>query len=189
MSKNRERLLLAVIKDKLDINGKLVLHFSPEKNLFRYLAQHASVTSVDTMPGFYRNIDPNISFADATALRFRDKSFDLVIANHILEHIPDDGKAIREIYRVLRPGGIAILQVPFSASILSTIEDPGISDPERQEELFGQKDHVRIYGLRDYINRVERGGFESVVLSPSALLQYEQFAIQEQEYVFMFHKR
>ena len=189
MSKNRERLLLAVMQDRVDTGGKQILHFSPERNLYDYLKNKAIVTTVDSTPGFYKNIDPKISYADATGLLFESQSFDLVIANHILEHIPDDIKAISEIYRVLKPGSTAILQVPFSASIPTTIEDPYINNPEKQEELFGQKDHVRIYGLNNYISRVESVGFQNAVLPPCRLEKYQNFAIQENEYVFMFIKR
>jgi SAM-dependent methyltransferase len=188
MSKNRERLLLAVLKERVEISGKRILHFSPEKNLFEYLKKIATVITVDTMPGFYANIDPRILYADATCLPFEDASFDLVVANHILEHIPEDIKAMKEIYRVLKPGATAILQVPFSASIPGTIEDPFINDPARQEKLFGQRDHVRIYSLADYIARIESAGFQNAVLIPSQLEQYQNFAIQKDEHVFLFIK-
>ncbi|HTE23387.1 class I SAM-dependent methyltransferase [Flavitalea sp.] len=189
MSKNRERLLLCILKDRIDIRGKKILQFSPEKNLFEYLKKEAEVTTVDTMPGYYTNIDSQIAFADATCLPFQDATFDIVMANHILEHIPQDIKAIREIYRVLKPRAVAILQVPFSASISTTIEDPAINDPVKQEELFGQKDHVRVYALNDYLRRIESAGFQNEALSPSHLKQYQNFAIQKEEYVFLCHKR
>ena len=97
--------------------------------------------------------------ADATALPYADARFDLVIANHVLEHIEDDWAALAEIRRVLRPGGSAILQVPVAQRLAVTREDPSIRDEEEREDAFGQWDHVRLYGL-DYPQRLEKAGFE-----------------------------
>jgi SAM-dependent methyltransferase len=185
LSKNRERLLKAVIAEYLPIAGKKVLHFSPERNLYRWLSQQAVVTTVDLTPGFYRDIDPQITFADATQLSFPDNSFDVVVANHILEHIPDDKKAMREIYRVLRHEGVAILQVPYSETLTTTIEEPDVADPDRQAALFGQKDHVRIYALRDYVKRLEAAGFRVHLLDPLVLSAFRRYAIQENETVVL----
>ncbi len=188
LSKNRERLLKAVIAGYLPVAGKKILHFSPERNLYRWLRELAAVTTVDLAPGFYRDIDPQIAFADATNLSFADSSFDMVIANHILEHIPDDRKAMREIYRVLGPEGVAILQVPYSETLAATIEEPDISDPDRQAMLFGQKDHVRIYSLRDYVQRLEAVGFGVRLLDPGTLSVFRAYAIQEDETVILCYK-
>ena len=188
MSKNRERLLLAVIEDQLDINGKKVLHFSPEQKLYDRIKIKAQVTTVDIAPDFYRNIDRNIKQADATKLAFADGRFEMIIANHILEHIPDDMQALREMLRVLQPGGLAILQVPYSNTLLHTIEDVTISDPEKQERLYGQKDHVRIYALHDYLQRLLLAGFSVRRLTGDALAAYRKYAIQENEDVFLCYK-
>ena len=188
LSKNRERLLKAVIAEHLPIKEKTILHFSPERNLYHWLTQQALIKTVDIAPGFYRDIDPQISFADATSLSFADNSFDAVIANHILEHIPDDKKAMREIFRVLRPQGIAILQVPYSETLTTTIEEPDIADPDRQAALFGQKDHVRIYALSDYVKRLEAAGFRVRLLGPKTLSAFRTYAIQENETVILCHK-
>ena len=188
LSKNRERLLKAVIAEYLPVKEKKILHFSPERNLCHWLSQQALIKTVDIAPGFYRDIDPQITFADATNLSFADNSFDIVIANHILEHIPDDKKAMREIYRVLHPQGVAILQVPYSETLTTTIEEPGIADPDRQASRFGQKDHVRIYALRDYLQRLEAAGFRVRLLDPETLSVFRPFAIQENETVILCHK-
>ena len=188
LSKNRERLLKAVIAEYLPVTGKNILHFSPERNLHRWLRQQAPVTTVDLAPGFYRDIDSQITFADATNLSFPDNSFDIVIANHILEHIPDDKKAMREIYRVLRPQGVAILQVPYSETLSTTIEEPDVADPHRQAARFGQKDHVRIYALRDYVQRLEAAGFGVRLLDPKTLAVFRTYAIQENETVILYHR-
>ena len=121
MSKNRERLVLAVLQHTLTIDNKKILHFSPEKNLYNYLATKANVTTVDIVPGFYKKIDGTITYADATNLHFENTSFDMIIANHILEHIPEDLTAMKEMNRVLKTGGMAILQVPYSEKLVATI--------------------------------------------------------------------
>jgi SAM-dependent methyltransferase len=189
-SKNRERLIRAVIEKYLEpIGEKKILHFSPEKNLYRFLNAIADVSTVDIAPGFYRNIDAAITYADATRLAWEDKTVDLVIANHILEHIPEDQIAMKEICRVLKNDGVAILQVPYSPTLPHTIEDPFIDDPARQAALYGQKDHVRIYALKDYIHRLEQAGFRVRVLTPEDLSPFLIHAIQPGEAVFLGYKK
>ena len=87
---------------------------------------------------------------DITNIKYEDNSFDVIICNHVLEHIPDDRKAMSELYRVLKPGGWAILQVPISLLLNKTYEDPTVTTPEEREKVFGQSDHVRIYA-KDYV--------------------------------------
>jgi ubiquinone/menaquinone biosynthesis C-methylase UbiE len=91
-------------------------------------------------------------------MEFEDESFDLIICNHVLEHIEDDRKALREIYRVLKNNGISILQVPININREKTFEDPKITSISEREKHFGQYDHVREYGI-DYKSRIEEVGF------------------------------
>lgn len=180
LSTARERLVIAVL-GKMNLQGKKILHLSPEKNVFLFLTGKAEVITADLAPGFYKNIDKHILQADATKLSFPDNRFDIVIGNHILEHIPDDLAAMREIFRVLKPGGTAVLQVPFSITIAATLEDPFINHPEKQAQLFGQKDHVRIYHLSDYISRLKQTGFSVEYIRHESLQEFHQFAIQPGE--------
>lgn len=189
LSKNRERLVKDVIDHYLSIKNKEVLHFSPEKNLHNYLKPLAGITSVDITPGFYKDIDSAVQYADATALRFASESFDVIIANHILEHIPNDQAAMKELFRVLRKNGVAILQAPWSLTLPATIENPSIADPAMQAKLYGQKDHVRIYTLNDYVNRLSAAGFDVKVISPGELGRFRQHAIQDGEPVVLGYKR
>ena len=188
MCKNRDRLILAVIQNFINFRKKEILHFSPERHLYNFLKDKAKVTTVDIMPGFYKNIDSGIRYADATSLNYADNMFDVIIANHILEHIPQDIKAMKELQRVLKNDGVAILQVPYSKKLEATIEEPFIKDPAKQELLFGQKDHVRIYAFEDYTKRLEMAGFKVKVLAPESLRQFERNAIQEGESVFLCYK-
>jgi SAM-dependent methyltransferase len=95
---------------------------------------------------------------DVTALEFYDATFHAVICSHVLEHVPDDGAALRELRRVLRPDGWAVLQSPVDASRAQTYEDPSVQDPAARAAAFNQADHVRIYG-RDYRDRLAAAGF------------------------------
>ncbi|MBS1660270.1 MAG: methyltransferase domain-containing protein [Bacteroidetes bacterium] len=188
LSKNRERLIKCVLQQYASIKEKKILQFSPEPHLHRFLKETAFVTTADITPGFYRHIDPNIQQADATRLPYPDESYDILIANHILEHIPEDTTAMRELFRVLNKKGLAILQVPYSEKIIKTIEEPNIDDPVRQAALFGQKDHVRIYAKEDYIKRLQQAGFNVRILSPETLAPFRIHAIQENESVFLCDK-
>ncbi len=182
-------LVKAVLQTYLSIDGKKILHFSPEKHLFRFINKTAHVTTVDITPGFYRNIDNSIRYADATNLPFAAGSFDILIANHILEHIPEDIKAMKEMFRVLDANGLAILQVPYSETLPAILEDPNINDPARQAALYGQKDHVRIYTKAGYIQCLRQAGFHVNILTPEVLAPFRIHAIQENESVFLCSKR
>jgi SAM-dependent methyltransferase len=181
LSTARERLIIALLKEGVKIFEKKILHFSPEKNIYNFLKISNEVITADIDPMFYKPVDKGIKNEDATHLSFADNSFDVVIGNHILEHIPNDTKAMEEIYRVLKPAGRAILQVPYSEKNSITIEEPGINEPEKQSALFGQKDHVRIYSLNDYINRLKQAGFYVDVIPYTSLQGYYKFAIQNKE--------
>ena len=99
--------------------------------------------------------------ADICNLPFDDNTYDLILCNHVLEHIPDDTKAMQELYRVLKPGGMGIFQVPYDTSRATTYSDDTITDPIVRAQIFGQYDHVRIYG-RDYFDKLRSIGFRVV---------------------------
>src|SRR5262245_38860094 len=111
----------------------------------------------DLEPGLYPWA-PRIQRIDLTALPYPDADFDVVIANHVLEHVADESRALAEIRRVVRPGGWAMLSVPIAQKLDRTREDPSVVAPEARERLFGQSDHLRLYG-RDYPQRLARAGF------------------------------
>ena len=115
--------------------------------------------------------------ADILDLPFEDELFDFVLCNHVLEHIEDDAKAMSELFRVLKPGGIGIFQIPQDLSLDQTFEDSNITSPEERAAHFGQYDHVRIYG-KDYFDRLRKVGFKvdeidySAQLSPDLVEKY-----------------
>ena len=130
-----------------------MLHLAPEKNLRRVLQRCENIQYVSADLAPYASVRTDIN-----ALCFGDESFDVVICNHVLEHIPDDCRAMREIIRVLKSGGWAILQVPIAASRIATVDGPPACSPSERLRLFGQDNHVRLYG-RDYARRLEAAGF------------------------------
>ncbi len=179
LSTARERLVLAWLH-QWNISGWKVLHFSPEKPVSNFLQKHCNLITADLEPGFYKNIDRSIKKENALTLSFSNDSFDLLVANHILEHIPDDRTAIREFFRVLKPGARAILQVPYTNEN-PTIESSTIPDPKTASRLYGQKDHARIYNLRDYVTRLKETGFSIEVVQYNEMKHLHHFAIQENE--------
>ncbi len=128
--------------------------------------------------------------ADVLDLPFESESFDLVIASHVLEHVADDRKAVAEIRRVLKIGGQAVLQTPFSATLAHTWEDGGVDTPAARTEAYGQDDHVRLYG-RDIFERIGAGGLASRISSHDELLadfEGERFGINTAEPFFLFQR-
>ncbi len=111
----------------------------------------------------YITTDLNSPIADVQAdicdLPFSNDEFDFIICNHVLEHIPDDKKAMQELYRILKTEGTAILQVPLKTDLKTTFEDDSITDPKERARIFGQYDHVRIYGM-DYFTKLKTTGFK-----------------------------
>ena len=132
-----------------------LLHIAPEKNLQKVIK---ASTKINYISG---DLNPLVADRkiDITDINFENDYFDFIICNHVLEHIVDDRKAMRELFRVLRPEGFDILQVPISKKAKETFEDFSITSPEERERYFGQKDHVRIYG-KDYKERLESIGFK-----------------------------
>ena len=116
--------------------------------------------------------DPRVMVKmDITNIQYPDETFDVIYCSHVLEHVPDDKKAMCEFYRVLKSDGWAILLVPVTAK--ETFEDPAITDPAERLRLFGQKDHVRVYGP-DYADRLAEAGFKVDISTPSDFLTAEQ---------------
>ena len=126
----------------------------------------------------------------ATDIGFPDEDFDVVICSHVLEHIREDRKAMKEIFRVLRPGGFAVLQVPLALDLEETQEDPSIVDEKERFEAYGQKDHLRMYGM-DYPQRLEGVGFRVVFENPFEgqwLPDLDRFCLDEAEDVIVAFK-
>ncbi len=164
-STDRERLVYTYLKQGLDIFNKpqtRVLHIAPEMIIANQFVAHGFKNYI--CGDFYaegQHADYSKDFVkhmDVQNLPFADNSFDLIICNHVLEHVYDEKKAIQELFRVLAEGGLAILQVPISLTLEKTISDTTITDGAILEEKFGQKDHIRLFGM-DYKHILESQGF------------------------------
>ena len=167
-----------------------MLHFSPERTLYTYLRNKRPkiYTFTDIDPSQYLFAKKHMQQGDIRALHFADHSFDLVVCNHVLEHVVEDEKAMQEIFRILKPGGRAILQVPVSYVLAKTKEDASVVGPDNREREFGQDDHVRIYTHDDYIARLKKAGFsvnESFRPTPEEM---EGMAMDPRERLFVATK-
>lgn len=156
LSLERHRLLWLYLKNETDFftaKHKL-LHFAPEQAFYKRFRQMKNLE--------YTTTDLYSPLADVKAdirnLPFEDNSYDVIFCNHVLEHIPDDTKAMQELYRVMKPGGWGIFQIPQDLKREKTFEDDSITDRKQRAEIFGQYDHVRVYG-RDYFDKLRSIGF------------------------------
>jgi predicted SAM-dependent methyltransferase len=131
-----------------------VLHFAPEQEFYKRFKKQSNIE--------YTTTDLFSPLADVKAdicnLPFEDNSYDVIFCNHVLEHIPDDTKAMQELYRVLKLGGMGIFQIPQDYSRATTFADDSITDSKERAKIFGQYDHVRVYGL-DYFDKLRSIGF------------------------------
>lgn len=166
---------------------KKILHFAPEKRLAKRLIaeQPGSYVRCDLYP---QSVD--VIRMDMLAMDVPSDSVDLLIANHVLEHVSDYQRALSEILRVLKPEGYAILQTPYAKGLDVTWQDPGIDNDDARLEAYGQKDHVRLFG-KDIFARIEAAGFESCVLEHSNVLRGTDpkvFGVNPKEPFFLFRK-
>ncbi|SFN91101.1 Methyltransferase domain-containing protein [Bizionia echini] len=157
LSLERHRLLWLYLQNDTDFftAKKSVLHFAPEQC---FLKRFQKLNNLN-----YTTTDLESPIADVKAdicnLPFEDNSYDIILCNHVLEHIPDDTKAMKELYRVMKPGGYGIFQIPQDLNRETTFEDDSITDKKERAAIFGQYDHVRIYG-RDYFDKLRNIGFK-----------------------------
>ena len=157
----RHRLLWLYIERETDLlkGYPTLLHIAPEVALKRKFERHYGKEHAES----YLTADLESPLAklhfDVQQIPLEDESIDVVICNHILEHVEDDRKALRELHRILRKGGWGVVLVPQDYERESTFEDDSITDPKERTRIFGQYDHRRIYG-RDYAKRLAEAGFE-----------------------------
>lgn len=162
LSLERHRLLWLYLNTDTDFfsseminDKKKVLHFAPEQC---FLKRFRQLKHID-----YTTTDLESPIADVKAdicnLPFKNNSYDIILCNHVLEHIPDDTKAMQELYRVLKPGGFGVFQIPQDMNRDTTFEDDSIIDRNERAKIFGQYDHVRVYG-RDYFDKLRSIGFK-----------------------------
>ena len=144
-------------KDAETSSALKVLHFAPEQEFYKRFKKQTNIEYITT-----DLLSPLADVkADICNLPFEDNAYDIIFCNHVLEHIPDDTKAMQELFRVLKPGGMGIFQIPQDLSRASTFTDDTIVDQKERAKIFGQYDHVRVYG-RDYFDKLRSIGFKVI---------------------------
>ena len=190
LSLERHRLMWLFLKDETDFftskKTLKVLHIAPEQCFLDIFKKQENLD--------YTTSDLESPIADVKAdicdLPFDNNSYDIIFCNHVLEHIPDDTKAMQELYRVLKKGGFGIFQIPQDLSREFTFEDDTITDTKERAEIFGQYDHVRVYG-RDYFDKLRSIGFkvdEIDYTKKIALEELERFALLKGEILPVCYK-
>lgn len=171
LSLERHRLLWLYLKNETDFftTQKKVLHIAPEQCFLKIFKKQKNLDYI-TADLYSPIVDIK---ADICDLPFNDNSFDVILCNHVIEHIEDDHKAMSELYRVLKTGGMGIFQIPQDLNREKTYEDFSITSPEEKAKHFGQYDHVRIYG-KDYFDRLRNVGFKVQEINYSKELTEEQ---------------
>ena len=189
LSLERHRLIWLYLKEKTPFfNSRLrVLHIAPEACF---------------IPAFEKQHGENYITADIESplakvkmdihrIPFPENTFDVLLCNHVLEHVDDDLQAAREIHRVLKPGGFAVLQVPFFHPVPeTTLEDKSVTDPRQREKMFGQDDHVRKFG-KDYARRLGRSGLtvtEDTFVDEKTEEERKWFGLVKGEVIFVARK-
>tara|TARA_B110001450_G_scaffold255193_1_gene282123 strand:- start:34 stop:816 length:783 start_codon:yes stop_codon:yes gene_type:complete len=162
-SSDRERLVFTYLTEKVNIfesKDLKILHLAPEKNISSALSKIGFNDYIcgDLFTEGYQYPD-YVQNMNVLNIPFEDNYFDLIICNHLLEHVPNDTDAMKELFRVLNSNGKAILQVPISKNSDTTFEDFSVTDSKERESVFGQFDHLRIYG-QDYSDRLNSIGFK-----------------------------
>jgi SAM-dependent methyltransferase len=159
LSLERHRLMWLFLRNETPfftaINKLKVLHIAPEQCFLEIFRKQKNLD--------YTTSDLESPIADVKAnicdLPFKENEFDVIFCNHVLEHIRDDNKAMQELYRVLKPGGFGVFQIPQDISRAKTFEDNSITNKKERAKVFGQYDHLRVYGL-DYFDKLRAVGFK-----------------------------
>jgi len=189
LSLERHRSLWIFLSESTEFftSSSRMLHMAPE---YCFIKRFRSVSTLDYVTGDLDSPWADHHF-DVHNIPFEDSSFDIIMANHLMEHVDDDHAVLREFYRVLRPGGWGVLQVPIDWTNPNTEEDRSISDPSELERLYWQRDHLRLYGYEDYPNRLRSAGFVVEVIDMKEMLgagRYERYALGGEQWIFVVRK-
>jgi len=188
LSLERHRLMWLFLKDKTNFFTEKLkfLHIAPE---YCFIKIFKGMKNIDYTTGDLISPWADVKM-DVHNIPFEENSFDVVICNHVLEHVDDSNKVMREFYRVMRPGGWGIFQVPIDNNNPNTIEDKSVTDPKERERLYWQSDHLRLFG-RDYGDRLSKAGFkvtESDYINELDSKLVERYALPKNEKVYFCEK-
>ncbi len=191
LSLERHRLLWLWLERESSLlhSHPRLLHIAPEVCLMKHLTKHYRPCAEHYVTADLESPLADLHF-DVQQIPLADNSFEVVICNHLLEHVADDRKALGELFRILRPGGWGILLSPIDYRLQTTLEDDSITDPAERTRLFGQYDHRRAYG-RDYADRLREAGFEAEEIDYAARFSPEErqrYALPEDR-IYMVRKR
>lgn len=187
-SLERHRLIWLYLKNRTGFFTDTLeaLHIAPEQCFY---SRFKKLPHLKYITGDLESPIATVKF-DIQDIPFEESSFDVVICNHVYEHVPDDKKAMAEIYRILKPGGFAISLVPVEFDREKTYEDPSVTDPWERQKHFNQKDHYRIYG-KDFPERMKEIGFtvnEKNYLDAFSKADREKYGLMDQENMFAYRK-
>lgn len=154
-SRERHRLTWLWVNERGEykFEGKRIIHFAPEKI---WMKKMDGLSNYETADLYQKNVTHK---EDMTKLSFPSNSYDIVMCHHVLEHLDDDMQAMRELFRVLKPEGLAVLSVPINTSRYETYEDKHITDPAMRRKCYGGTDHLRFYGM-DFADKLSEIGFK-----------------------------
>lgn len=163
---DRERLYALWIDQQIEkkyfSNSTHVIHFAPETALSKKL--NGLFFDYKTADLLMDHVDYKVDILD---MPFDDESFNFFICSHVLEHVESDDQAIKELYRIAKPGGCGILMAPIIMGLEKTVEDPSVKDEVGRWRLYGQNDHFRLFAHDDYVNKIRSHGFRVEELGES----------------------
>ncbi len=186
----RHRLLWLYLTRETDLFQTLphLLHIAPEVCLMRHLKPHYKAHRARYQTADLESPLADLHF-DIQQIPLADESVDVVICNHLMEHVADDRQAMRELHRILKTGGWGILLSPVELTRAATFEDDSITDPDERTRIFGQYDHRRIYG-NDFVDRLREAGFTAEDIDYAATLSDDErtrFALPE-DHIYLVKK-
>lgn len=191
-SLERHRLQYQFLKEKTGIftDALKVLHFAPEKCLHEKISQNLKLEyeTADLLIQFIELIEVKPKHRmSITEIQFPDNHFDIILCNHVLEHVPDDRKAMSELFRVMKPGGFGITQVPINPNTTEILEDMSLNS-EARARLYGSPDHLRYYSEPGFMKRLAEAGFDVEANPFVKTLPVERLRLQESENLILIRK-
>jgi len=188
LSLERHRLMWLYLKNETDFFTKprKMLHIAPEQCFYQRFRE---MKNLDYTTGDLVSPLADVKF-DLHHIPFENNTYDVILCNHVLEHVQDANQCMRELNRVLKPGGMAFMQVPIDYERSQTYEDFSITDPRQREIHFWQKDHMRLFGM-DYNKWLERAGFKVNPVHYAKVVgeqNAEKYRLQKEEILFVTSK-